>query len=123
MRRAVLAGVLLLTLAGCNSREKFQNMVSTGGGNADRGRQLMPKYGCDTCHVIPGVQGARGMVGPPLTHIASRQVIAGRFPNNPQTMMKWIQNPPSMDPNTAMPNMNVTAVDARDITAYLSTLK
>ncbi len=123
MQRAVLAGILLLTLIGCNSKEKIQNAVSTGGGNADRGKQLIPKYGCDTCHVIPGVQSAQGMVGPSLAHVASRQIIASKFPNTPQTMMKWLQNPQSMDPNTAMPNMNVTPADARDITAYLYTLK
>ncbi len=119
MRRAVLAVLLLTSLTGCNSREKVKN----GGGNADRGKQLVTKYGCDTCHIIPGVKGAQGMVGPTLEHIASRQTIASRFPNSPQTMMRWIQNPQSFDPQTSMPNMNVTPADARDITAYLFTLK
>ena len=67
----------------CNGREKVKN----GGGNADRGKQLVTRYGCDTCHIIPGVKGAQGMVGPALQHIASRQTIASKFPNNPQTMM------------------------------------
>ncbi len=86
------------------------------------GRQLVTKYGCDTCHVIPGVKGTQGMVGPSLQHIASRQIIASKF-RTPQTMMRWIQNPQSFDPQTSMPNMNVTPADARDITAYLFTLK
>ena len=87
------------------------------------GGQLVTKYGCDTCHVIPGVKGTQGMVGPSLQHIASRQIIASKFPNSPQTMMRWIQNPQSFDPQTSMPNMSVTPADARDITAYLFTLK
>ena len=63
------------------------------------------------------------MVGPPLDHIASRAYIAGKFANNPETLIKWLQNPPSFDPNTTMPNMGVTEQDSRDIAAYLYTLK
>lgn len=122
MRRAVLV-LLLASLAGCISKEMRLNRVSNGGGDAHRGRQLIPKYGCNGCHAIPGEGGASGVVGPPLQHIASRPVIAGRYPNNPRTMMGWIQNPQAFDPKSAMPNMNVTPPDARDITAYLFTLE
>jgi cytochrome c len=123
MRRAVLAVLLLASVAGCNSKEKHQIQASAGGGDADRGKQLIQKYGCDSCHAIPGVKGAQGMVGPTLQHIASRQIIASRYPNNPQTMIRWIQNPQALDPQSSMPNMAVTPADARDITAYLFTLK
>ncbi len=122
MRHAVLV-LLLASLAGCISKEMRLNKVSNGGGDAHRGRQLIQKYGCDSCHAIPGEKGASGVVGPPLQHIASRPVIAGRYPNNPRTMMGWIQNPQAFDPQSAMPNMNVTPADARDITAYLFTLE
>jgi cytochrome c1 len=38
-------------------------------------------------------------------------------------MMKWIQRPQEVDPKNAMPNMGVTDQDARDIAAYLYTLR
>jgi cytochrome c1 len=38
-------------------------------------------------------------------------------------MMKWLQNPQSMDPQNAMPNLNVTPDDSRDMTAFLYTLR
>ena len=38
-------------------------------------------------------------------------------------MIRWIENPPAIDPKTAMPNMGVTVRDARDIAAYLYTLR
>jgi cytochrome c len=123
MRRAVLAVLLLASVTGCNTRERQKNQASAGGGNADRGPQLIQKYGCDACHAIPGVKGMQGMVGPALQHIASHPIIAGKFPNNPETMIRWIQNPQSLDPQSSMPNMNVTPADARDITAFLFTLK
>src|SRR5207245_9716623 len=93
------------------------------GGDAKRGKQLIDQYGCTACHVIPGVSGPKGMVGPPLEHIGSRTYIAGKLPNTTDNMSKWLQNPQGMDPGNAMPNLNITPVDSRDITAFLYTLK
>jgi len=91
--------------------------------NVQRGKALVVQYGCDTCHDIPGIKGAHGMVGPPLAKIALRTTIAGKFPNTSENMSKWLQNPQSMDPANAMPNLGVTSPDARDMTAFLNTLK
>jgi cytochrome c oxidase assembly factor CtaG/cytochrome c2 len=93
--------------------------------NADpgRGRDAIRRYGCGSCHTIPGVTGARGMVGPPLGQVSQRVFIAGVLPNQPDNMIRWIENPPGIDPKTAMPNMGVTARDARDIASYLYTLR
>lgn len=120
MKRAAIL-LLLLTLS-CNREEKQAARQQTGG-DAKRGAELMVQYGCNACHNIPGVQGPQGMVGPPLEHMASRQYIAGKFPNTPQTMMQWLQNPQSLDPGVAMPNVGVTPQDARDMTAFLAELK
>jgi len=91
--------------------------------DAGRGRAAIRRYGCGSCHSIPGITGAGGLVGPPLGQIASRVYIAGVLPNEPENMIRWIQNPPAVDEKTAMPNMGVTARDARDIAAYLYTLR
>ena len=92
-------------------------------GDADRGKQLISQYGCTACHNVPGVKGPRGMVGPSLDHMASRTYIAGKFQNSVPNMTKWLQNPQSMDPTNAMPNLGVTPDDSRDMTAFLYTLK
>lgn len=120
MKRAI--AILLLAVA-CNKEQKYQPMVETGGGDAKKGKQLIDQYGCTSCHVIPGITGPKGMVGPPLDHIASRTYIAGKFPNTKETMTKWLQNPQAMDPQNAMPNLGITPNDSRDITAYLFSLK
>ena len=91
--------------------------------NVKRGEQLLTQYGCVSCHDVPGVKGAHGMVGPPLSKMALRQTIAGKFPNTPENMQKWLQNPQAMDPANTMPNLGVTPDDARDMTAFLNTLK
>jgi cytochrome c len=123
MKRLAIITALLLCVACTKREEQYQSRVTTGGGDADRGKQLMSKYGCIGCHVIPGVQGPRGMVGPPLDKMGARSVLAGKFANNPENMMRWLQNPQAMDPNVAMPNVGVTPADARDMSAYLFTLK
>ncbi len=89
----------------------------------DRGWQALQSYGCHTCHVIPGVPGAQAYVGPPLTAWAERGYIAGELPNTPENLFTFIQYPQSFRPGGAMPDMDVTAEDARDMSAYLYTLR
>lgn len=96
---------------------------ATGGGNPQRGREVIRHYGCNACHTIPGVTGARGLVGPPLSNIGSRVYIAGEVPNTPANLMRWIEHPHAIEPHTVMPEMGVTDQDARDIAAYLYTLR
>ncbi|HJT17115.1 MAG TPA: c-type cytochrome [Thermoanaerobaculia bacterium] len=114
--------VVIIALS-CQSHEtKTAAKLSTGGDPA-KGKVAIDKYGCNACHTIPGIEGPKGMVGPPLDHFASRAYIAGKFANNPETLIKWLQNPTAFDPNTTMPNMGVTEAESRDIAAYLYTLK
>lgn len=111
--------MLAALLLACNREPK----QAAGGGDPNRGKEAIERYGCNACHIIPGISGPKGMVGPPLDHMAARAYIAGKFPNNPQTMIKWLQNPPAFDPQSAMPSMGITESESRDIAAYLHTLK
>ncbi len=45
--------------------------------SAERGRALIEQNGCGTCHVIEGVDGANGRVGPPLTDFKDNRLVAG----------------------------------------------
>ena len=93
------------------------------GGDVERGRSAIGKYGCGACHTIPGVAAATATVGPPLDRIAVRGYLGGHLTNSPANMIKWIQTPQAVDPRNAMPNMGVTDQDAKDIAAYLYTLR
>ena len=84
---------------------------------------MIQQYGCTSCHTIPGIRGANALVGPSLEQIASRMYIAGVLPNTSENMLRWLQNPPAVDPLTAMPNLGVTEADARDMASYLYTLR
>jgi cytochrome c len=122
----VAAISLSLVLAACNRISRTDARaayITTGGGDAHAGRNAIQRYGCNTCHDIPGVPGARGLVGPPLGGIAMRQYIAGELPNTAANLMRWIQHPHSVEAHTLMPDMEVTDHDSRDIAAYLYTLR
>jgi hypothetical protein len=69
------------------------------------------------------VRNADALVGPPLDRIGSRAFVGGVVRNTPDNLISWIQNPPALDEKTAMPNLGVTPTDARDIAAYLYTLR
>lgn len=92
-------------------------------GDPELGRRALEQYLCATCHRIPGVASATKHVGPPLNGIATRQYIAGVLPNTPANMVLWIKHPRQINPLSAMPDLDVQEEDARDIAAYLYTLK
>ena len=54
--------------------------------------------------------------------MSRRKVLAGSVPNDQAGLVRWIRDPQSVDPHTAMPNMDVSERDALDISAYLLTL-
>ncbi|MEV0001714.1 c-type cytochrome [Micromonospora sp. NPDC050980] len=92
------------------------------GGQPARGAELIARYGCGSCHAIPGIDRADGLVGPPLTRFGSRSYVAGKLVNNADNLQHWIADPQAVEPGTAMPDLGVSALDAQDIAAYLFTL-
>jgi cytochrome c len=122
-RLALVSLVALANACGGTSEADAREAAAITGGDPSRGPDLLRKYGCQSCHTIPGVVGANGLVGPPLAGIASRSYIAGVLPNAPDNMLRWIRDPKGVDAKTAMPNTGVTPSDARHIAAYLYTLK
>ena len=92
------------------------------GGDPEAGRAALARRPCGGCHQIPGVRGAAGKVGPPLSAFAGRAYIAGRLANTPDNLTAWIENPHSIDPQSAMPPMGIGEREARNMAAYLYTL-
>jgi len=87
-----------------------------------RGKLALTQYACSACHTIPGVVSSSPQVGPPLAGLARRTVIAGRLANTPDNLVRWLRHPKTIDPQTAMPDLEVSEADARDMAAYLGTL-
>ena len=118
----LLAAPLALACTGAHDVEAREAAAMTGGDPA-HGQQVIRSYGCGSCHVIPGVDGAAGKVGPSLQGIGARTYLAGKLPNEPANMIKWIRQPQEVSPGTAMPELGVTEQDGKDIAAYLYTLQ
>jgi cytochrome c len=113
----LLAGIsLALWVSGCQLSEPYRTVA---GGDAARGERALERYGCGSCHVIPGVRNAVGMVGPPLIWFGRRTMIAGEVANTPDELIAWLVDPQHIEPATAMPNLGVSQSDARDMAAYL----
>ena len=111
----IVLGALALTLAIVVAPPEDRGSPPGVLGDARRGRVMLGAYGCTACH--------DGDVGPPQDHMASRSYIAGRIPNIPIRMQQWIEHPQLLKPGSTMPELGVRERDARDITAYLATLR
>ena len=121
VRRIVLVAMAAL-FAGCDVFGSHPADRPVERGDASRGHSAIVAAGCGSCHAIPGVRGADGVVGPSLEHWSERRIIAGVVPNDPDRLITWITVPQSIAPGSAMPNLGVTDGQARDIAAYLYTL-
>ena len=91
----------------------------TPGSDPERGRALIQRYGCGSCHRIPGIMNANGRVGPSLEDLSEQVYVGGQLTNTPDHLSEWIQDPRRFAPGTAMPDLGVTEPEARDIAAYL----
>jgi cytochrome c2 len=123
---ALGAGCLVLACAsGCGTDGESATHAAERltGGKVIRGAAAIRAYGCGSCHTIGGIPGASGLVGPKLDGLAARSFIAGVLPNTGENLVRWIQDPRALAPKTAMPDLGVAERDARDIAAYVYTLR
>lgn len=84
-----------------------------------RGRQVFFSASCAYCHAIEGT-AANAVVGPDLTHLASRQTLAaGILPNNRGNLAGWIVDPQSIKPGNRMPGADIDGEDLQALLDYL----
>ncbi|HEY2743741.1 MAG TPA: cytochrome C, partial [Polyangia bacterium] len=95
--------VVALAIGGCIGSGQDHGYAIATGGSAERGRSVIAVRGCGSCHTIPNVTGAAGVVGPSLTAFGRRTFIAGELPNTPVNLVRWIARPHDVEPKTAMP--------------------
>jgi mono/diheme cytochrome c family protein len=105
----------------CGGRDDAGGDAPTG--DPERGRVVIQQFACTACHRIPGIVGPSSHTGPPLAAMGKRKYIAGVLPMSHDNLVRWLREPQSVVPHTAMPDTGLTEGDAHDIAAYLGGLK
>lgn len=120
---AAVAAALVAACAGERSAATETGQMRIDGADAGRGRALLAQHQCGRCHTIPGVEAAQGRVAVSLEALGRRSYLAGRIPNRPEALVRWIADPATLVPGTLMPDQGVSDADARDMAAYLLALR
>jgi cytochrome c2 len=117
---ALAVVVVWATAAMFYSRQQVERVAETiTGGSSSHAPEIMRRYGCGGCHNIPGVPGADGLTGPPLSGLINRVYIGGVTTNSPDHLIQWIVAPQKLSPHSAMPATGISESEARDVAAYL----
>jgi len=111
---------LPVVLTACIDKADLPRPVAQG--DPDHGLSIIRETGCAACHKIPGVAWPEGRSGSNLAGFGARPLIAGRLPNQPNVLLVWLIDAPSLDPDTGMPPTGLNQHQARDVAAYLYTL-
>ncbi len=91
-------------------------------GLAAEGESLVTVGACAACHTVRGTAAA-GLIGPDLTHFASRSQIGGLVPNTPENLALWLEDPQALKPGAKMPNLGLSDEEIDAIVTYLTTLE
>jgi cytochrome c oxidase subunit II len=84
------------------------------------GEKLFMTKGCMGCHSLQAVNAPQGLIGPNLANVGSRSYIAaGWLSNTDENLERWIRQPQAVKKGVLMPNLGVTAEEARALRAYL----
>jgi mono/diheme cytochrome c family protein len=91
--------------------------------SAENAKVMLRQYACHSCHRIEGVIGPESYAGPALVDWSRRKFIAGVAPNTYENLVRWIREPQAMSPQTLMPDLDVPDDHARQMAAYLMSLR
>ena len=92
-------------------------------GDADNGQELFNSVGCMGCHTVA--------LEPDDTEMTLESMLDRQGPNlislgsktTPKWLYNWIKDPKSYWPDTKMPDLRLSDSEAKDITAYLYSMK
>lgn len=124
------ARVIALTDAGFQAWVADQKLPAREPANdlETTGLALFSDKGCAACHLIRGVNedaaSNETVIGPELTHFASRGSFAGSTLEleDPDSVRLWLADPPTWKPGSFMPDLGLTSEEIDALDAYLRSL-
>ncbi len=104
-------------------QQQLKPASDPGNPEALKGRAVFLTHACLMCHTIRGTD-AGSRVGPDLTHVASRNMIAAEsLPNTAGALAGWILDPQRIKPGTKMSANPLAADDLQALITYLQGLR
>jgi cytochrome c oxidase subunit 2 len=112
-----------------DTREDFDRWIAAESQPAhlsdpvSEGRQIFEHTSCANCHTVNGTV-AKGLFGPDLTHMMSRETIgSGAATNTDENLKSWIKDPAIFKPGSKMPAMGLNDHEITAVATYLETLR
>ena len=99
-----------------NEAEDVPN-TDTGVSTA-RGGEIFVNSSCAGCHAIRGTT-AEGQLGPDLTHLMTRETIAGVLDNDADNLRAFISDPHPFKPGVSMPPTELSTDEVDAVVDYL----
>jgi cytochrome c oxidase subunit 2 len=104
-------------------QNQTQTSIQAATESQRRGQQVFLSSSCVMCHAINGT-AAGSNVGPNLTHVASRSMIAAAtLQNTHEHLQQWVTNSQAIKPGNKMPQNNLKPEDLQSLLDYLESLK
>ena len=104
--------------------QRAPSVKASPGTTGEAGALLFQQKGCVGCHTVEGV--SQGMVGPNLSHFATRTTFAGSiFDNNDTNLRRWLRDPQGEKPGNKMviPGAPLKPDEITELITYLNTLR
>jgi cytochrome c oxidase subunit 2 len=104
-------------------QNQTQTSVPPASDSQKRGQQVFMSKTCVMCHAINGT-AAGSNIGPNLTHVGSRNMIAAATMTNTRDhLAQWIKDSQQVKPGNKMPQNNLSDADLQSLIDYLQSLK
>jgi cytochrome c oxidase subunit 2 len=104
-------------------QQQLKSATEPSTSEAVRGREVFLTHACLMCHTIRGTD-AGSRLGPDLTHVASRKMIAAEtLPNTAGALAGWVVDPQRIKPGTQMSPNPLSPDDLQVLIVYLQTLQ
>ncbi len=104
-------------------QEQVQGQGAATEGVGGEVQNIIEKGICWTCHIIPDIPKAQGIIGPSLAGFGSRDKIVGLLELNADNLKKWLKDPQSIKPGTGMPAaVALSEAEIDELASYLLSL-